>query len=209
MKKWILAGLAMGIAGTAQAHEVWIERAPSGAARIYLGEPERPLPEGGDAAFPQMKAPKLVPASTAPHVRGPGYIEVAVGKGDIRAWDDDIFKPWDENGKKAGATYYARTGRTETKALMPFEIVPVSANGTRFTLMRDGKPAAAGVPVTVLSPELWMRTLETDANGQVAVPLREKGRYILKAEVKDEGSFTLPAGSVSIVSRVITTSFVH
>ena len=206
MRKFLLAALALGVSATAQAHEIWIERDGSGPARIYLGEPEFPLPEGGDPAFPQLKAPKLVSASTAQQARGPGYIQVSVPPGDVRAWDDDIFAPWDEEGKKAGGTYYARAGRTETRALMPAEIVPVEANGTRFVLMKDGKPAP-GVAIRVISPEKWSKSLETDGNGTVTVPIRESGRYLLSASLKDEGDYDLPGGKVAILHRITTTTF--
>ncbi len=208
MKKLLIAALALSVAGAAQAHEVWIERGANGKAQIWLGEAEKPLPQGGDPAFPMLKAPKLMPASTAAQTRGPGYIEVALPPGDVRAWDDNIFKPWTEDGKAAGGVYYARSGRTETKALMPLEIVPVTADGLQFVLMRDGKPAA-GVPVTVVSPERWMMALETDANGQFTVTTREAGRYVIKGEVKDEGDFTTPGGKVAILTRLTTTSFVQ
>lgn len=208
MKKLLIAALALGTATVAQAHEVWIERGANGAAQIWLGEPELPLPPGGDPAFPSLKAPKLVGA-TATQTRGPGYIEVALPAGDVRAWDDDVFKPWDEDGKKAGVIYYARSGRSEAKAVMPLELAPLAANGNRFALTRDGKPVAE-TEVTLVSPGRWMLMLKTDASGQVALPaLPEKGRYILKASVKEEGDFTLPAGKVGILHRTTTTSFVN
>lgn len=208
MRKLLIAVLALGAAGNAAAHEVWIERGADGAARIWLGEPERPIPAGGDPAFPSLKAPKLVPASAAAQTRGPGYIEVALPPGDVRAWDDDVFKPWDEDGRKAGVIYYARSGRSEAKAAMPFELAPVAADGDRFVLVRDGKPVAKA-EVTLVSPGRWTLALETDESGEVALPaLPEKGRYILKASVKEEGAFALPAGEVAVLHRVTTTSFV-
>lgn len=209
MKKLLIAALALGVAGNAAAHEVWIERGANGAAQIWLGEPERPIPAGGDPAFPSLKAPKLVPASTAAQARGPGYIEVAAPAGDVRTWDDDVFKPWDEDGKQAGVIYYARSGRGEARAVMPFELAPVTANGGRFVLTRDGRPVAKS-EVTLVSPGRWTLLLESDDKGEVVLPaLREKGRYILKASVKDEGEFTLPAGKVAILHRTTTTSFVN
>jgi hypothetical protein len=206
MKRLLMAALILGIPAAAGAHEIWIERDSGGVARIYLGEPENPLPEGGDPAFPQLKAPKLIPASTAQHVRGAGYIEVAAPAGDVRAWDDDIFAPWDEDGKKAGGIYYARAGRTETRAMMPAEIVPVEANGTRFVLIKDGKPAP-GVAIRLLTPERWMKNVETDASGTFTVPVRESGRYILHAALKDERDADLPGGKVTLLHRITTTTF--
>ncbi len=208
MKKLILAALTLSVAGAAHAHEVWIERGANGKAQIWLGEPDRPIPAEGDPACKYLKAPRMVPASTAQQTRGPGYIEVDGPAGDVRAWDDNIFKPWTEDGKAAGGAFYARAGRTETRALMPFEIVPLVADGNRFTVMRDGKPVADG-EVTVVSPQRWMLVQKTDANGQFDVPVREAGRYILKAEQKETGDFATGAGKVEILSRITTTSFVH
>lgn len=206
MKRLLLAALVLGIPAAAGAHEIWIERDGTGPARIYLGEPENPRPAGGDPAFPQLKAPKLIPASSAPQVRRAGYIEVAAPQGDVRAWDDDIFAPWDEDGKRAGGIYYARAGRTETRAMMPAEIVPVEANGTRFVLIKDGKPAP-GVAIRLLSPEQWMKNVQTDANGSFTVPIRESGQYILQAALKDDRASDLPGGKVSILHRITTTTF--
>jgi hypothetical protein len=210
MKMVAWAVLALGFAGMtsgAQAHEIWIEHAGTGPARIYLGEPEHPLHPGGDPAFPSLKAPKLIPASTAPQVRGAGFIEVAVPAGDVRAWDDNLFAPWDEEGKRAGGIYYARAGRAETRALMAAEIVPTEAHGTRFVLMKDGKPHA-DAPVRLLTPDRWMKVVKTDAAGSFTVPIRESGRYILQAEMKDTRDTELPGGKVAILNRITTTSFV-
>lgn len=207
MKKMWIAALAFAAATSAQAHELWAERGANGKLQVWLGEPEKPIPAGGDPAFPSLKSPNLVPAAKVTQTRGPGYIELDVGPGDSRVWDDNIFAPWEEDGKKAGGVYYARSGRTETTARLPFEIVPVLPNGSRFTVIFNGKPVARQA-VTLVSPQRWMLALETDALGQVEVPLREKGRYIVKAELKEEGEFTLSSGSVQIVSRITTTSFV-
>lgn len=203
----IVPALLLAPVGIAQAHEVYIERDGGGPARIYLAEPEHPLPDGGDPAFSYLKKPTLVPASTAPQIRKAGYIEVNVPAGDVRAWDDNVFAPWDEEGKKAGAIYYARAGRAETRAAMPAEIVPVESGGTRFTITRDGKPAP-GVGVKIVTPEKWLRTIVSDANGTLTVPLREKGRYLLAATIKEERERELPGGKVSIVQHITTTTFV-
>ena len=57
MLKWTSALLAIAcLPAMAQAHEVWVERDGAGPARIYLGEPGDPLPEGGDPEFEKLKA---------------------------------------------------------------------------------------------------------------------------------------------------------
>lgn len=116
MKKMLFAALLLGLSTAAQAHEVWIERDGDGPARIYLGEPAEPMPAGGDPEFAKLKAPKLLKAPNARLERKAGYLEAALPAGDVRAWDDTVFAPWGEPGKQESVVYYARAGRTETRA---------------------------------------------------------------------------------------------
>ncbi|EKU76035.1 DUF4198 domain-containing protein [Sphingobium yanoikuyae] len=209
MLKWTSALLAIAcLPAMAQAHEVWVERDGAGPARIYLGEPGDPLPEGGDPEFEKLKAPKLVPASPAAQVRKAGYIEVAVPAGDVRVIDDSVFDPWGEEGKKEGVIYYARAGRSEAKAGMPLEIVPTAAGANSFTLVRDGKPLA-GVKVTAISPDKWSKGFVTDAQGRVTLPIREKGRYILTATQEEKGDLSLRGAKVATLYNIATLTFVN
>lgn len=208
MKALYLAPMLLAVlAPAAQAHEVWIERDGAGPARIYLGEPAEPLPAGGDPEFDHLKAPKLIPASTATMARKAGYLEVAVPAGDVRAHDDSVFQPWGEEGKKEAVAYYARAGRADARAVMPFEIAPVRAGGDSFVVVRDGKPVADAA-VTVISPDKWTKSIKTDAKGAVTVPMLGKGRYLLTASQKDEGAFDTSVGKVAVLHRIATTSFV-
>ncbi|KEZ18352.1 Nickel uptake transporter family protein precursor [Sphingobium yanoikuyae] len=209
MLKWTSALLAIAcLPAMAQAHEVWVERDGAGPARIYLGEPGDPLPEGGDPEFEKLKAPKLVPASSAAQVRKAGYIEVAVPAGDVRVIDDSVFDPWGEEGKKEGVIYYARAGRSEAKAGMLLEIVPTAAGANSFTLVRDGKPLA-GVKVTAISPDKWSKGFVTDAQGRVTLPIREKGRYILTATQEEKGDLSLRGAKVATLYNIATLTFVN
>jgi hypothetical protein len=209
MLKWTSALLAIAcLPAMAQAHEVWVERDGAGPARIYLGEPGDPLPEGGDPEFEKLKAPKLVPASSAAQVRKAGFIEVAVPAGDVRVIDDSVFDPWGEEGKKEGVIYYARAGRSEAKAGMPLEIVPTAAGANSFTLVRDGKPLA-GVKVTAISPDKWSKGFVTDAQGRVTLPIREKGRYILTATQEEKGDLSLRGAKVATLYNIATLTFVN
>jgi len=207
IKRGILAALLLGATGVAEAHEVWIERDGNGPARIYLGEPGDVLPEGGDPEFANLKAPKLFAGGKAALVRKAGYLEVETPAGDVRAWDDDVFKPWEAEGKKEGVIYYARAGRADPRAQLPFEIVPAAAHASRFVVIRDGKPVA-GAKVVVITPEKWSKTMVADANGALEIPVREKGRYILSATQKQDAKATLPGGAVDAVHHITTTTFV-
>ncbi len=209
MKRLAMALLALvSLSSAAQAHEVWVERDGTGPARIYLGEPGEAMPEGGDPEFEKLKAPKLVPASTAAQVRKTGYIQVAAPAGDVRVIDDSVFAPWGEEGKKEGVIYYARAGRTETKAGLPLEIVPTAANADSFTLLRDGKPVPA-TKLTVISPDKWTKAFTTDAQGRVTLPIKDKGRYILSATYTEKGDLSLANQKVATLYHIATLTFLN
>jgi hypothetical protein len=204
MRKTILTTLLCLLAGTAQAHEVWVERDGTGAARIYLGEPADPLPLGGDPEFEKLKAPTVLGQPAVTFTRRAGFLEAKVPAGDVRVWDDKVFAPWGDEGKKEGVVYYARAGRADTRALLPLEIAPLAANGNRFALLLDGKPVA-NTKVTIITPEKWSRSIMTGTQGEFDVPLREKGRYLLTAAIQEDGE---PTGApVQTLHRITTTTF--
>lgn len=204
MKSFLFAIVLATVSTAASAHEVWVERDGAGPARIYLGEPEAPLPEGGDPEFAKLVAPKLLTPATGEPVRKAGYIEVAVAPGDVRAWDDAVFQPWGEPGKRESVVFYARAGRADTRAALPFEIVPTKSGSDLFRLVRAGKPVA-GAEVTIIAPSKATQKVTTDANGGLSVPAREKGRYLLSAAAKDDK----PGEDVATIHHITTTTFVR
>lgn len=206
MKKALITVLLAAIAGTAQAHEVWAERDGAGPVRIYLGEPGEALPDGGDPEFVHLKAPRILKAAQPALIRKAGYIEAAVPAGDVRVWDDDVFKPWGTDGAREGVVYYARAGRAEIATELPFEIAPTAPNASRFRLVRSGKPLA-GSKLTVIGPDRASTVLTTDATGVVDIPVRAPGRYILSAALREDVPTELPGGAVRTVHHVTTTTF--
>ena len=206
MKKMLAAAVVLLLAGTANAHEVWIERDGAGPARIYLGEPEKPPVLGGDPEFAKLKAPRLLQAATGPMVRRAGHIEVAVPPGDVRAWDDAVFAPWGEKGAREGVVYYARAGRSEARATLPMEIGPVTAGGNRFRLSRNDRPVP-GAEVKLIHPDRTTASLVTDADGIVTIVPKGSGRHLLTASLK-EGADQMGGETVQTVYRIATTSFV-
>lgn len=191
----------------AQAHEIWVERDGAGPARIYLGEPAEALPPGGDPEFVKLKAPQIVPASDAAQVRKAGFIEVAVPPGDVRVTDDSVFAPWGETGAKEGVAYYARAGRSEARAALPYEIAPLGPNGDRFALMKAGKPVA-GAKILVIAPDKRTETLIAGADGAVTVKPQAGGRYLLTATEIETGKLSVAGGPVDKLYHMASTSFV-
>jgi len=192
---------------TANAHEVWVERDGSGPARIYLGEPAEAMPAGGDPEFKNLTAPKIVGQASVQQVRRAGYIEAAVGPGDVRVTDDSVFKPWGEPGAKEGVAYYARAGRSDPATRMTYEIAPLSANANRFALRHNGT-AVGGAKVTLITPERRSVELTAAADGSIDVPVEGKGRYLLTSAQAETGQLRVAGGPVNKLHHIATTTFV-
>lgn len=206
-KAYFFAALLAATPTIGHAHEIWVERDGDGPARIYLGEPGEPLPEGGDPEFAKLKAPKLLSNSNAKLRRSAGFLEVDASIGDVRVWDDSVFSPWGKEGKKESIIYYARSGRSDPKAVLPMEFVPDAPGSNRFILIRDAKPQPS-VEVTIIDPLRVTSKLATDVNGALTVPVAAKGRYLLAASIKDQGQFQTPGGPVVVLYHTSTMSFV-
>lgn len=207
--KSFLAMVAALAAVPAAAHEVWVERDAVGPARIYLGEPGDPVPAAGDPEFPKLQKPQVIGASNPALTRRANHIEAAVtGAGDIRVRDDTVFAPWDGEGGKQGAVFYARAGRSETAAKMDLELVPAAAGADRFTLMFRRKPLPAA-KVVVISPERWQKSFETDAAGALAVPELGGGRYLLSASHTEKAPGKVGGQDVASVMHISTLTFVR
>lgn len=213
MKIPFLTTLAiLAIAGSASAHEVWLERDAAGPVRVYLGEPAEAVPAGGDPEFSKLKAPKVFTGDVkapAPIVRKADHLEAAVsGKGDVRLLDDAVFDAWkNDAGAYEGAVFYAREGRTETKAALDLEIVPVTAHGDTFTVLFRGQPLA-DASVNLINPDKWAKTFKTDARGQLTIPSEWKGRYLLAASHAVDESRALGGQTVAKVYHTSTLTFV-
>lgn len=207
MRLSLLAAVLVAVPSLSSAHEIWIERDTGGPARIYLGEPGEAVPPGGDPEFAKLQKPTLLRAATGPVVRRAGYLEAAVPAGDVRLWDDAVFAPWGPEGKREGVIYYARAGREEPTAALPFELAPVAKGASRFVLTRDRTPMG-GTAVTMYAPDRSKTELTTDAAGVVEAKTAAPGRYLLVAAARDDRTATLPGGAVDVVHHITTTSFV-
>ncbi|WP_235037858.1 MULTISPECIES: hypothetical protein [unclassified Novosphingobium] len=64
------------------------------------------------------------------------------------------------------------------------------------------------INVTVIFPEKWTKVFRRDAQGTVTVTLREKGRYILVANHKNESGGNTSLGKVAVLHRISTTTLV-
>ena len=211
MRRPILALLAaMCVSGTGAAHEIWVEPTGRQVARIYLGEPDLPTPPGGDPEFKRVQKPLVFvdePARTASLVRRADHLEARLpARGDVRVRDDKIFPPWKAGEKMAGVIYYARGGRTDTRARLDLEIVPVRSNADQFVVTFRGKPLA-DAKVRVLAPGRWQQTVTSDANGRISPPLLGRGRHILAVTHEADESATVFDTKVEHLQHVSTLTF--
>jgi len=215
MFKKNLLGLALSALSLgAQAHQLWLEQDASGPVRVYVGDADD-HPDGGED-IAKLVATTRILLPGGKNAQGPmkvtqDHLEAAgTPAGDVRATNDQVFKPWKtKDGQTKAAIFSARAGRSETKAGLDYEFVPVSANGKVFNVTFRGQ-VLADKRVTVVSPDKWTMTLKTDASGRVEVPLREKGRYILISnhDADPVGDVEIADQKIQKLGYVTTLSFV-
>lgn len=182
LKKSLMALVLSSMAVAASAHELWIERDGNGPVRVYVGHAEGHPDKGESVA--KLEANTKVFTTDAKQLAKlavkEDHLEATVAtQGDARMVNDLVWNPWKtKEGGYQAAIFTARAGRTDTKAVLDFELVPVAANGNTFTLVYKGKPLAEA-DVNVISPEKWTKTFTTDSEGRITLPIKEKGRFIL------------------------------
>jgi hypothetical protein len=214
MFKQSLLALALSAAAIgAQAHQLWLERDADGPARVYVGDADSAHDSGEEVA--KLAATTQVfttdRAQPAKLVVKPDHLEVAVaGTDDVRLVNDQVWKPWKtKEGHTKAAVFNARAGRTDTHAVLDYELVPVKAGGDTFTLFFRGQPVADKA-VTVINPEKWSKHFKTDKAGRIDVPVKEKGRYILVSahDADAVGELEIAGQKVQKLGYTATLSFV-
>ncbi|WP_434458249.1 DUF4198 domain-containing protein [Stutzerimonas urumqiensis] len=213
LKPFAYALLLGTFALPATAHELWLERDRTGPVKLYLGEPDQGVLERGEtiaALAPTTTLFVATPADAATLTVKDDHLEASVeGTGDVRATNDQVWKPWEnDQGEVTAALMHARYGRTETKPGMDLELVPVRAGADRFTLLFKGEPLAEN-DVMLITPDNKAKELKTDASGQVTVPVEGAGRYIVAS------SHEVPANGQKVAGQAVdklyygtTTSFI-
>lgn len=194
------------------AHELWLERDGDGRVRVYLGEPDKGVIESGEtiaALAPTTQIFTKDPANTATLSVRDDHLQAQVdGNADIRAVNDQVWKPWEnDQGELTAALMHARLGRTEVQARMDLELVPTSAGSDRFTLVFKGQPLP-GKGVVLITPRNQAQPLTTDEQGLVELSLDAPGRYILAAGHETAANGQTVAGqAVDRLYHGTTTSF--
>jgi len=212
MKTPALLSLALAVlAGSAQAHQLWIERDGDGPARVFVGDVDGERDRGEDVAK-LAGTTRLFAADPAAPLKLTAHddrLEAPAPAGaDLRLVNDQVWKPWRaKDGTLKAAVFNAREGRRDTRAALDYEFVPAAPQGDRFTLVFKGQPVA-GKTVTVVDPNQWAKRLKTDAEGRLALPARGPGRYVLVASHSVKEKRQVAGETVDAVDYTATLSFV-
>ena len=213
IQKTLLALAASTLTLSATAHQLWLERDATGPVRVYVGDADSEHDKGAEVA--RLAATTQVfttdRAQTAKLAVKEEFLEADVAApGDVRLFNDQVWKPWKaKDGNFQAAVFNARAGRTETRAVLDYELVPVAAGGNTFTLVFKGQPLA-NKSVTVITPDKWTKGFKTDAAGRIDVPVSGKGRYVLVSshEVPATGDVVIAGQKVAKLGYTTTLTFV-
>jgi hypothetical protein len=202
VKKILSVALLLSVAGSAQAHYLWVERDAGGAARGYYGEWQNSLIEKSGANLERIANPKAFQSdANAPLkiARAADHFDIggAKGHGDVRL-TDMIYA----EARKTRSFYYAKGGRQDAAAVFDLEFVPVAPGSNQFTLLWKGAPLPKAA-VSVYGPPKWQRELDTDEQGRVTIDTPWMGRYIVETIRTEERKD--PADEVR--RQVATVSF--
>ncbi len=195
-----------------QAHFVWLERDSAGAARAYFGEWEKDLHEKTGGALDRIKSPRAFltdPRRALPVERRDDHLAIATAEpGDIRFTEESLPPREDKReGGKSKTIFYAKGGRSETKAALDLELVPVTANADTLALLWRGAPLAKA-EVTVLGPPKWEKPLQTDEQGKVTIQTPWSGRYLIVVSHSEQKAGEAAEEKFDRLRYVFTLSFV-
>ncbi len=200
-----LSLLLLCLALPAQAHHVWAEWTGGPEAKAYFGEWEDDVRENNDFLSKYAVDPQSISATAAPKpaVLREGFFSFPVAPGgDARLTAAYV------TDKGAASMFHARAGRSDTRAVLPLEIVPVTAGGNSFRLLLDGQPVPKA-KVTVIGPPRWTKQFTTDAEGVIAIQTPWPGQYVLEAIVSsDDKSGSWSGKAYTRLRHVSTLSFV-
>lgn len=179
------------MAGTAQAHYLWIETVKA-EARVYFGEPDVLLKEKSPGKLDNIPNPQAflqnqpgaAPVNAEVQRKGEYFLVPSNGKAT------SIFVVEESVGVKdltkyglgfAKSNYYARYGKPVADkevntSLLPLDLKQVSEQ--QYRVLYRGQPLAHA-KLEVIAPNTWMQEHKTDVNGVVEINTPWRGQYVL------------------------------
>lgn len=203
---------ALLAAGSASAHQVWIEQDANGA-RLFFGEYGENLREASPGLldkFGKPQARKAGPgaASVTPvKTAGAFAIPLRAGPGESLLAEDAAYPMWDI--KTGGRGMYLPAARLVTDLTpqapsLTLDLVPAAGSTAGTAVLQaffQGQPLAKA-KVAVVTASGWAQEHHTDDDGKFSVALPWSGTYVM--EVGHEG----PAGQRADGEKFVKASYV-
>ncbi|WAJ70601.1 hypothetical protein [Catenovulum adriaticum] len=115
------------------------------------------------------------------------------------------WKFW-KSPKKQAAKLFAKAGRNETHSKTDFEFVPVSAQSNTMTLTYLNTPVKEHA-VVVLTPNKEQIKLSTDQQGNMTVPTKETGLYVVSSDYPMAGETVIAGHNVDSTYNITSITF--
>ncbi|WP_353190187.1 DUF4198 domain-containing protein [Pandoraea pnomenusa] len=187
---------AVGTAGTAQAHQIWIEQAAGQNAVIRFGEFGENLRE----VSPGLLDKFVAPTGTLTSAQGEKTAEASktangfalpfkANVGEALVAEDTKYPlfTFKRDGQEV-TNWYRPAARLATdfskqKPQLTLDLVPAGKTG-EFQLFFQGKPLPKA-KVSLVTQSGWAKEARTDAQGLVAFDMPWKGVYVAEVSHKD------------------------
>ncbi len=185
----MVALMSFGVAGSAAAHSIWVEREGDGA-RIYFGEFDENLREGSPGLLDRLKLEAKVAGADKPLkldrqatffiVTGPLSKDDSIVAENVAVTERRGDKPT-KVLSRLGARYVADF--KEQAPVNTLDIVPLGKPGL-FKVFYQGKPLAKA-KAEVIAESGWKRDFKTDEQGAFEASLPWRGGYVIEVAHTD------------------------
>ena len=188
MKKLLGSILISSLAITGvNAHEVWLDLDDKKTeAKLYFGHFAGNKTEGGKK-FERIKQGVTYPEGLVKEVkRNENNITYTLNKkSDIIALRES--KPREARNSKTivKRISYSKAGRTGTKAITTFDVVPVKENSNTFKVVYNNDIVKKS-KIVVISPTEWTKSFTTNDKGEFTIQTPWNGTYLIKASYEDD-----------------------
>ncbi|MGL3045834.1 DUF4198 domain-containing protein [Acinetobacter pecorum] len=203
MKKMIALTIGLSMTLSTQAHMLWLERGTDMQTHAFFGEYSEQLKETQQGALKSFNQVKAVQSrkTFSPQMQQDHLLYATQGQTDVQLSHELIYG-------ESLLSYHAKSGRQNLKAESELDIVPTQINSNTFTVMYQGKPAA-GVEITVFSPQFWLKKYTTNSQGQITIATPWKGQYVIEVGKEADKAEKLNQQAYKKQYLVTTLSFVH
>jgi len=214
-----LAFATLGLAGAAQAHQIWIEQAPGQQAVIRFGEYGDNLREASPGLLDKFGKPtaKLVSAAGVKSADGAksadGFtLPFQAGAGDSIVAEDALYPlyTWDNVRSRYYPAARLITGFAPQQPQLTLDLVPTGTPGA-FQLVFKGQPLPKA-KVNLVTQSGWAREAHTDAAGMVQFDMPWQGAYVAEVNHTDrtpgQRQGTAGAEAFQTVSYVTSLTYV-